>query len=68
MIVCVSVSVTVWVGVVTVLAAAVTVLAGAVTVMVLVTVVDGWVGSAGWWSRLFAWRSWADAGGMSVMT
>jgi len=60
-IVCVSVSVTVWVGVVTVLAAA-------VTVIVLVTVVEAWVGSAGWRSRVFDWRSWADAGGVSVMT
>lgn len=60
--VCVSVSVTVCEGVVTVFA-------GAVTVVVLVTVVEDWVGKAGWWSRLFGWRSWADAAGAgSVMT
>jgi hypothetical protein len=59
--VCVSVSVTVWVGVVTVFA-------GAVTVIVLVTVVEDWVGSGGWF-WLFGWRSWADAAGDgSVMT
>jgi hypothetical protein len=61
--VCVSVSVTVCVGVVIV-----TVLAGAVTVVELVTVVGDWVGSAGW-SWGVGRRSWADAGGAgSVMT
>jgi hypothetical protein len=61
--VCVSVSVTVCIGVVIV-----TVLAGAVTIVVLVTVVGDWVGSAGG-SWVFGWRSWADAGGAgSVMT
>jgi hypothetical protein len=43
-------------------------LAGAVTVFVLVTVVEDWVGCAGW-SRLPGWRSWAEAAGAgSVMT